>query len=226
MKIVSISEAREHGLTRYFTGEPCVNGHIEERQVSNRGCIGCLNQRTAKYKAQNKDKVAELWKRWISKNKDSVSAKRKDRYQVLRAERIGAMKAWRDENREKVVAYRKQYRLDNIDKVNEIYQAWSRANRHITNANFLKRRAQKISATVRWDEEFTHFVSRQATMLAGLREKATGIKWHVDHLIPLRSKVACGFHTWANLQVIPSALNLWKANKMVLTERDEWIRCL
>ena len=38
--VISIEEAREKGLFRFFTGEPCTYGHIAERYVSNPGC--CL----------------------------------------------------------------------------------------------------------------------------------------------------------------------------------------
>lgn len=41
-KIISQAEARAAGLTRFFTGEPCVKGHIAERWVSNpRVCVDC-----------------------------------------------------------------------------------------------------------------------------------------------------------------------------------------
>ena len=45
MKIISRKEAKEKGLKRYFTGQPCKYGHIAERQTSNHGCIICLKNR-------------------------------------------------------------------------------------------------------------------------------------------------------------------------------------
>lgn len=36
-----LEQAREQGLTRYFTGKPCSKGHISERQTSDRSCIQC-----------------------------------------------------------------------------------------------------------------------------------------------------------------------------------------
>jgi hypothetical protein len=41
MNLITRTEAKELGLTRYFTGEPCKNGHIEERKVYNKNCIRC-----------------------------------------------------------------------------------------------------------------------------------------------------------------------------------------
>lgn len=39
--VISKAEARALGLPRYFTGVPCIRGHLTERQVSNGGCMDC-----------------------------------------------------------------------------------------------------------------------------------------------------------------------------------------
>lgn len=39
--VISRKEAREKGLTRYFTGKGCLKGHISERSIYNCGCIEC-----------------------------------------------------------------------------------------------------------------------------------------------------------------------------------------
>ena len=33
------AEAKQLGLTRYFTGEPCLHGHVALRKVGNGGCL-------------------------------------------------------------------------------------------------------------------------------------------------------------------------------------------
>jgi hypothetical protein len=45
---ISIDTAREEGKTFYFTGVPCVNGHIRQRYVSTQECLGCIETRVAK----------------------------------------------------------------------------------------------------------------------------------------------------------------------------------
>ena len=42
--IITIETARANGLKRYFTGIPCKNGHISERQTKGSVCIACFNK--------------------------------------------------------------------------------------------------------------------------------------------------------------------------------------
>ncbi len=42
MQIISRTQAASLGLKRYYTGQPCVHGHLDERMVSNWRCIKCL----------------------------------------------------------------------------------------------------------------------------------------------------------------------------------------
>lgn len=42
----SFSEAVADGSVRYYTGKPCLNGHIAERHVKNRTCTECGKDRS------------------------------------------------------------------------------------------------------------------------------------------------------------------------------------
>lgn len=46
MKIITIKEAQAQGLTHFYTGKKCKNGHLDKRHVSNRGCVTCNHNRS------------------------------------------------------------------------------------------------------------------------------------------------------------------------------------
>lgn len=64
-----------------------------------------------------------------------------------------------------------------------------------------------------WFGEFDSFVMRQAHFVAIRREIDTGIKWHVDHVVPINGKKVSGLNCGDNIQVIPRSLNCAKCNK-------------
>ena len=48
--------------------------------------------------------------------------------------------------------------------------------------------------------------------------KITGIRHHVDHIIPLRGRMVCGLHVPKNLRVVPWHVNLQKGSQMADAE--------
>jgi hypothetical protein len=44
--------------------------------------------------------------------------------------------------------------------------------------------------------------------------RETGMPHHVDHIVPLRSRLVCGLHCEANLEILPQAANLHKSNRL------------
>ena len=82
-KLLTLKEAKEQGLKYYFTGKSCKNGHIAERQVSNRSCCECLNTNYKKWYAtgysdyyqQNKENIRKNASEWLKRNKDKANAK-------------------------------------------------------------------------------------------------------------------------------------------------------
>lgn len=105
--------------------------------------------------------------------------------------------AWQKANPEKANAKAKRYRSAHPDRVN---------------AKTARRRASKASATPAWA---TAFLIDEAYGLARLRTRLSGLSWHVDHIVPLRSKFVCGLHVESNLRVIPAISNARKSNRLL-----------
>lgn len=130
-------------------------------------------------------------------------------------ERLKALnRASHQNRREKRNAESRVYRAKNLEHMRALGRAWSKNNPEkwkITNA---ARRAKKHSATPGWaKDELDSFIVKEMYDLAIRRTKSTGIEWHVDHIVPLKSKIVQGLHCSANLQVIPGSVNHSKGNR-------------
>ena len=49
-KVVSRKQAIRLGIKRYFTGKPCLRGHVSERYTSMAKCVACDNEDQKKHK--------------------------------------------------------------------------------------------------------------------------------------------------------------------------------
>lgn len=132
---------------------------------------------------------------WYQKNKDRLKA--------LHA-------IYRAENKERIAAKVSEYHAKNRDRVREIKARWRKKNPHYYVAKCAERYSRKTQATPAWANGF--FIE-EVYRLAALRTKMLGYAWHVDHIVPLRSKLVCGFHVERNLRVIPSCQNYLKGNR-------------
>jgi len=52
MEIISRKEAQMRGMNKYFTGKPCVNGHINYRYTASSVCYDCLRKNRGDAKLQ------------------------------------------------------------------------------------------------------------------------------------------------------------------------------
>ena len=105
--------------------------------------------------------------------------------------------AWRKTGKRKTAQEHARYRERYPEKV-QAHENKMRINR-------------KRSLNVQYSE-LDDLIFQEIYHLTKLREKATGIKWHVDHIVPLQHKLVCGLHVPENLQCIPAKLNLIKGN--------------
>lgn len=112
----------------------------------------------------------------------------------------------------------KKYRELSKDKKAIYDRKFSKENAAYRNSLKSANRVKRKQRIVSWNQELTSFVTIEAYNLAKLRNKVTGIEWHIDHVVPLCGTNVCGFHVWNNLAVIPAQINLSKGNKFKLEQ--------
>jgi hypothetical protein len=188
-------------------------------------CRPCQKSVSHAYYVANKEKVKQQVKAWRVANPEKYLAMNKAYYQATREESIAYAKEWAKHNpdRRKVAwtRYRQEkiehvrgieaaYRQRNRDECNARIAEWKKRNPHKITHYFHKRRAAELQATPAWAD----FDAIEAVYAEAQRIQAqTGVPQHVDHIVPLLSKLVCGLHCEANLRVIPASENNRKNNR-------------
>lgn len=131
-------------------------------------------------------------------------------YRAAHPEQLRTTKrAYRAANADKEKAYRRSHYEQNKSKISASHLAWARANPGVVNAINVRRWAAKLRATPAWaDRAAIEAVYVHAADMT----RSTGIRYEVDHIVPLQGRLVCGLHVAVNLQIITKADNIRKHN--------------
>ena len=186
---MSRKQAKIEGNAFYLSNRACKQGHVGLRRTSNCACVQC--EKTI-YKEQNKD--------WQQKNKEKYDLARKKWAKLNKEKRLESCKQWQKRNPEKHKLQMQTYQKNNKSKVNFVTA---------------KRRATKLQRTPIWIDEGQKKSIALEYELAAWCSKVMGMKYHVDHIVPLQGKTVSGLHVPWNLQVIPASDNHKKSNRFI-----------
>lgn len=166
----------------------------------------------ATYRAENREKFRLAQTKWREGNRETARARVSAHQRANPEKQRLSEQKYRAANPERKKASSAQYRNkpENIEKAKVARAEWAKENLDKLAAKSAARRALKLLATPAWADlnaiEAFYTEARRLTV-------ETGIEHHVDHIVPLKSKVVCGLHCEANLQILPGPENLSKGNR-------------
>jgi hypothetical protein len=179
------------------------NKEYQERRKAE-GYVRPKRNRTEYRKAyyeSNKDKLKEDSNNYYHANKESLKPKRLKTAQEYRAK-----------NKTTLLERARKYAKENKAAVKERMRTYRQNNKGKINARTRQYQLRKMQRTPVWLTEDQYWMLEEAYTLAVHRSDTTGVKWHVDHVIPLHGKTASGLHVPWNIQVITGVDNIRKSN--------------
>lgn len=193
----------------YTTCRACrVQASREHRQENREAYRERTRLYSKKWRAENPERAAIIHKRWVDKNRSHVQAYHREASAKWRKDNPD--KQWRHTNpeaskessRKAAAAWRQRnptYHKEHY-KANKTQYVINRANR---------RAAQEL-ATPPWLTAINKAQIAEHYEIAKAKEMQTGVKYHVDHVVPIHNPEMCGLHVPWNLQVITAKENLSK----------------
>jgi hypothetical protein len=122
------------------------------------------------------------------------------------------MSCIREKNAEIYESYYRPYVQKNKQKIKETMSRYQKNNKGKVNSRTAERYSSRMQRTPKWITKDDRWLMQEAYLLAQLRENTTGVKWQVDHIIPMRGQNVSGLHVPSNLQVITCFENVAKNN--------------
>jgi hypothetical protein len=162
-----------------------------------------------------KERKKAYQKEYYKKHKEKIDASNKAYYEKNK-EIINAYKLrWQHEHKEQKAEYELQRYLNNREKAAQARKEWRAEYPWRANALTAKRRAAKLQQTPKWLSP-TDYFEIECIYAYSSALNASGLAYHVDHIVPIQGKEARGLHVPWNLQVIPASENISKSNKILV----------
>lgn len=131
--LISRAQAKVRGLQHYFTGMPCIRGHLAMRTTRDKSCVDCHRERSsATYYANhdaNKARARELYPEKYAKNPEKWAAA-VVRYRQRFPDRVKERdRKWRTANADKINAAQNRRRAKDPEKTREAWRIAAKARR-------------------------------------------------------------------------------------------------
>lgn len=193
--------ARELGSLRYYTGIPCIRGHLSPRLASAGSCYDCSKL----HREENREKIAADYRDWYQENKEK---------------QIAYNTAWRAENKEHMNAennrrsalYRAAYADRFAARTREYYRRKMEDPEFRALCSFRSKenRARRMGADGTFSQDDVASILASQGAKCAICEKDISEKYSIDHIHPLSR----GGSNWPeNLQMLCGRCNASKGAK-------------
>lgn len=180
-------------MSATFLGIDCPRQHGGVRYVASRKCVECSREANVK----NRERANELRRQYYAANPEKFISKAKA-YYAKHAERIKKRENDRyHANPQAAMAATLRWKKKNAPR-------WSETQ--------MRRQIAVKQRHPQWADrnKILHVYEECAR-----RTRETGVKHHVDHIIPLQGKSVSGLHVPSNLQILTASENVRKSNRHV-----------
>jgi len=182
MEIITRKEAKERGLDRYYTGEPCKYGHIDERYMSTGNCVVCRKEHRKEY-----DK--KYGKEWREDNKEYHKEYKKK---------------YREDNKEHRNGYRRErYATDENYRMSELCRSMLK---RVLKATSSTKTARTYDLIGYGHEELVQNIASKFT--DGMSWENQN-KWHIDHKYPVSRYIRDGVTDPAIINALDNLMPMW-----------------
>lgn len=211
MQVILRKEARNQGLSHYFTGIACVRGHICERSVKSKKCVQCNRDRVRKWQRENPDKIAQQRDR----NRESINQScRRSRQKKLEKYRLKHAE-WVAQNPEKAASSARASRAKKPEKYRALHREWSAKNKDKVAANAKIQQARRRAATGKFSkQDVASIMAAQRNKCAYFKVCGIGFRskdqYHIDHILAVSKG---GTSDPSNIQILCPDCNRRKGAK-------------
>jgi len=181
-------EALSRGETVYFTGNLCPNGHVSKRYVSDKSCLVCRADASAK---QDSAYVKAKSRKWYLKNTERNKERTRKWRKLNPGRDTENARAWRAANKELIQKYAKETRKKH-PHVSRYHNVINSAKIRGKSGNFTREALLEINI-------------KQGNKCNYCQKNLD--KFHYDHIIPIALN---GENTIENLQALCPRCNLRK----------------
>jgi hypothetical protein len=145
-EIISRQEAIDRGITAYFTGESCPNGHISTRNVRSRGCHKCAAENEKRRRIEKPETYKHRYRSYQDRNPERCKA---------------SGRAWKERNRERSADAQKARAERLIES--DPKKAWA-----IAATSAAKRRGARVGVPVNLTREYIYSLCQDHCPVLGM----------------------------------------------------------